>query len=64
MANLTSLTISRKIKQRFFIGDNVVVEVVEVRGGVVRLKITAPQDVVIMREELRHRNQVKQPDEV
>jgi carbon storage regulator CsrA len=50
---MPSLTISRTERQRVFVGDNIIIEVVEARAGRARLRITAPKDVVILREELR-----------
>jgi carbon storage regulator len=55
------LTISRRQGERILIGDDIVVEVVEVSGGSVRLGITAPKATRIYREELWER--VKQENE-
>jgi carbon storage regulator len=55
------LTISRRLGERILIGDDIVVEVVEVSGGSVRLGITAPREQRIYREELWAR--VKQENE-
>lgn len=46
------LVLSRKKGQRIFVGDSVVVTVLECRGGTVRLGFMAPQDIEIVREEL------------
>jgi carbon storage regulator len=46
------LTISRRQGERLLIGDDIVVEIVEVSGGTVRLGITAPKERRIYREEL------------
>ena len=46
------LTISRRQGERILIGDDIVVEIVEVSGGTVRLGITAPREQRIYREEL------------
>jgi carbon storage regulator len=55
------LTISRRVGERILIGDDIVVEVVEVSGGSVRLGISAPREQRIYREELWER--VKQENE-
>ena len=55
------LTISRREGERILIGDDVVIEIVEVSGGSVRLGITAPKERRIYREELWDR--VKQENE-
>jgi carbon storage regulator len=52
------LVLSRKDTERIFIGDAIVVTVVKIQGGVVRLGIEAPAEIVIAREELlRSRNE-------
>lgn len=55
------LTISRRAGERILIGDDIVVEIVDVSGGTVRLGITAPKEQRIYREELWER--VKQENE-
>ncbi len=45
------LVLSRKEHERIYIGDNVFVEVVEIRGGKVRLGVVAPKDVPVERKE-------------
>ena len=46
------LRITRRAGERIMLGDDVIVEVVEVRGGTVRLAIEAPRSLAIYREEL------------
>ena len=46
------LRITRRAGERVILGDNVIVEVMEVRGGVVRLGIDAPRSLPIYREEI------------
>lgn len=46
------LVLTRKIGESVQIGDDVSVEVLEVRGGRVRLGICAPGDVSVTRSEL------------
>lgn len=46
------LVISRKEGQRIMLGENIVLEVIEIRGNCVRLGFEAPRDVPIVREEL------------
>lgn len=55
------LTITRRPGERIMIGDDVVIEVVEVTGTTVRVGITAPRERLIYREELWER--VKQENE-
>lgn len=46
------LVLTRKTGQRIFIGDDIVVSVVTVRGNQVRLGIEAPEAVPVRREEI------------
>ena len=46
------LVLSRKDIERIFIGDTIVVTVVKIQGGVVRLGIEAPAEILITRVEL------------
>ncbi|MBJ6724828.1 carbon storage regulator CsrA [Geomesophilobacter sediminis] len=46
------LVLSRKVGEVIAIGDQISVTVVEVKGGTVRLGITAPQDMTIYRQEI------------
>jgi carbon storage regulator len=46
------LILSRRVNERIFIGDNIVVSVVEVRGDQVKLGIEAPRDVKVFRQEV------------
>lgn len=49
------LVLSRKINERIIIDGNIEVEVLGVRGGIVRLGIKAPREVSVVRNELRER---------
>ena len=49
------LVLSRKAEESMFIGDNIKITVLDIRGGQVRIGITAPQDVKIHREEVYDR---------
>ncbi len=46
------LVLSRKLGESIVIGDNIRVTVVGVNGGKIRIGIEAPQDVLVLREEL------------
>lgn len=46
------LILTRKLKQGIVIQDNIVVTVLAVDGERVKLGITAPPDVVVLRQEL------------
>ena len=51
------LVLSRGIEQTIMIGDNIEVKVVEIRGGKVKLGITAPRNVSVHRREIYDRIQ-------
>lgn len=46
------LVLSRRQRERIMIGDTIVVEVIEIRGDVAKIGITAPADVAVHREEV------------
>lgn len=46
------LVVSRKTGERVLIGDDVIVEVVEHDRSRVRIAVTAPREVRVLREEL------------
>lgn len=49
------LVLSRKLHEKIFIGDNVVVTVVDIDRGKIRLGIEAPKEIEIYRSEIRPR---------
>ena len=46
------LVLSRKTNESIIINDNIIVTVIEIRGGKVRLGFDAPKDVPIHRREV------------
>ena len=46
------LVLSRKKNQTIRIGDDIILKVIDVSGGIVRLGFEAPDDVSILRSEL------------
>ena len=46
------LVLTRRTGESLVIGDDVVITVLETRGDVIRLGITAPRDVQVHREEI------------
>ena len=52
------LVLSRKENERLFIGENIVITIVRLAGGVVRVGIEAPDDVQVQREEVRCRERI------
>ena len=56
------LVLTRRLNQSIKIGDNIEITVIEVRGGQVRIGVTAPRDVTVHRNEVYL--QIKQGDHV
>jgi carbon storage regulator len=46
------LVLSRKLGERIVISDEIVIEVLQIKGNQVRLGVSAPSGVRILREEL------------
>ena len=49
------LVLSRKAEESMYIGDDIKITVLDIKGGQVRIGITAPQDIKIHREEVYNR---------
>ena len=49
------LVLKRKIGQRIIIGDNIIVQVIDIEGRSVKIGIEAPKSVPVVREELLER---------
>ena len=49
------LVLSRKVGEKILIGEDISVTVVRVGPGVVRLGVEAPQNMTIIREEIKGR---------
>ena len=47
------LVLSRKVGEKILIGDNISVTVVRVAQGTVRIGVEAPDDLPIVREEIK-----------
>ena len=55
------LVLSRKLGEKILIGDQISVTVVRIAPGVVRIGIEAPDNMNIVREELKSQDQVPAP---
>ena len=53
------LILSRKHGQRIFIGDDIVITCMNPQYGVCKIGITAPHDMLILREELDDPREIK-----
>ena len=50
------LVLSRKLGEQVYIGSDIKVSVLEIKGGRVRIGVSAPQSVPVRRSEIRRRN--------
>jgi carbon storage regulator len=62
MEDFIMLVLSRKHGEKIHIGDDVTITVVEVKGSQVRIGIEAPDDVAILRAELREAADLEEAD--
>ena len=49
------LVLSRRADESLFIGDDIKITVLDIRGGQVRIGITAPDSIKVHREEIYQR---------
>ncbi len=45
------LALSRKANQKITIGENIVITIVEIKGNQVKIGISAPRDIAIVRDD-------------
>ncbi len=46
------LVLSRKPDEKIFVGDDIILTVLQIRGGNIRIGIEAPREMTIIRDEL------------
>jgi carbon storage regulator len=51
------LILTRRAGETILIGENISITVVEIRGRQVRIGINAPADILVLREEMKLREQ-------
>lgn len=54
------LVLSRKLGEKIFIGENIVLTVVDIDRGKIRLGIEAPRNVPVDRAEIKEAREVSQ----
>lgn len=55
------LVLSRRIGEKIIIGEDIEIMVVDIRDDKVRIGISAPRDIPVMREELLDRKGPEEP---
>lgn len=58
-----TVTLSRARGEKIRIGDNIVIEIIELHGGRVRLGVSAPREVVVNRQEVHEALQREQDNQ-
>lgn len=46
------LVLTRKVNEEILIGDNIRIKVVDIGAGRIRLGISAPRDITVLRDEV------------
>lgn len=54
LKGIVMLVLSRKLNESIHVGDQVVIRIIQVRGGKVRVGIEAPREIEVVRSELRN----------
>lgn len=55
------LVLSRKVGERIFIGEDIIITLCDIQGSKCRLGISAPRGIQILREELKEKPNEGQP---
>lgn len=53
------LILTRKVEDMIIIGDDIILQVLEIRGGQIRIGITAPKEISVHRSEVYDRIQAE-----
>lgn len=59
----STLILTRKIGERIYIGSDVSVQLVDIRGGQAKIGVSAPREVAVHREEIFKRINTDQSQE-
>jgi carbon storage regulator len=60
---MSNLVLGRKVGERIYINEDIIITISQISYGQVKLAIEAPKEVTILREEVRERNLMKQREE-
>lgn len=53
------LVLTRRVSEKFYIGNNIAITIVRIEGGQVRVGIEAPREIEVVRAEVEERNRLK-----
>jgi carbon storage regulator CsrA len=57
------LVLTRRLNERIYIGDSIIITIVRIEGGQVRLGVDAPKEVKVLREELIEKPREQEGDD-
>ena len=57
------LTLTRRVGESLIIGDNIVINILGVKGNQIRIGVNAPKEISVHREEIYNRIQAEKPDD-
>ena len=57
------LILTRRVGESLIIGDNIVINILGVKGNQIRIGVNAPKEISVHREEIYNRIQAEKPDD-
>ena len=57
------LILTRRVGESLIIGDDVVINILGVKGNQIRIGVNAPKEISVHREEIYNRIQAEKPDD-
>ena len=57
------LTLTRRVGESLIIGDNIVINILGVKGNQIRIGVNAPKEISVHREEIYNRIQAEKADD-
>ena len=57
------LILTRRVGESIIIGDDIVINILGVKGNQIRIGVNAPKEISVHREEIYNRIQAEKPDD-
>ncbi len=57
------LILTRRVGESLIIGDDIVINIIGVKGNQIRIGVNAPKEISVHREEIYNRIQAEKPDD-